>query len=272
MKRLVIGMLLLGLVSCENDLNKDVELITNKGVIVIRLSDKTPKHRSNFIKLVKDQFYDSITFHRVINNFLIQTGDPRTKSDNPRDENAAYDLPYLVPAEFDKTLFHKRGAVNAARNGDDENPFQESSSTQFTIIQGKVFNDSLLDVSEKRINKWLAYNKVLRDPLNKNTADQLITLYKNNVSYDSILKVREPLIKLAEKAMDTFKAYKIPATHREVYKSIGGAAHLDQNYTVFGQVIKGMEVVDAIAKTATGKEDRPLVDIRIISARLIKRK
>jgi cyclophilin family peptidyl-prolyl cis-trans isomerase len=275
MKKILLLGLLISLVACnnqgENDRNKDVELITSKGSIIIRLSDKTPKHRDNFIKLVKDQFYDSINFHRVINKFLIQAGDPRTKTANPDDENQPYDLPYLVPAEFDKTLFHKRGAVNAARNGDDENPFQMSSSTQFTIIQGKIFNDSLLDVSEGRINKWRLYNKVLRDPKNQKIADQLTLLYKNKVSYDSILKVRKSLEDIAEKAYDTFSKYKIPVAHRKVYKSIGGAAHLDQNYTVFGEVIKGMDIVDAIAQVETAKGDRPVIPVTILSARLIER-
>jgi len=275
MKKILLLGLLISLVACnhqgENDLNKDVELITSKGSIIIRLSDKTPKHRDNFIKLVKDQFYDSINFHRVINKFLIQAGDPRTKTANPDDKNQPYDLPYLVPAEFDKTLFHKRGAVNAARNGDDMNPFQMSSSTQFTIIQGKIFNDSLLDVSEGRINKWRLYNKVLRDPKNQKIAEQLTLLYNNNVSYDSILKVRKVLEDIAEKAYDTFKKYKIPVAHRKFYKTIGGAAHLDQNYTVFGEVIKGMDIVDAIAQVETAEGDRPVVPVTILSARLIER-
>jgi len=115
------------------------------------------------------------------------------------------------------------------------------------------------------------YNKVLRDPKNQKIADQLTLLYKNKVSYDSILKVRKSLEDIAEKAYDTFSKYKIPVAHRKVYKSIGGAAHLDQNYTVFGEVIKGMDIVDAIAQVETAKGDRPVIPVTILSARLIER-
>ena len=185
----------------KKDRKRDVLLQTSMGDILIRLSDSTPLHRDNFLKLVKQGFYDSVLFHRVINNFMIQAGDPDSK-------NAAAGQPlgnggpgYTVPAEFRTTLFHKKGVIAAARQGDDVNPMKESSGSQFYITQGKIFTDAGLD------------------------------------------------------SLETFrlKGRKIPADQREIYKTIGGTPHLDQNYTVFGEVIKGLDVIDKIAAVATSK-------------------
>lgn len=203
----------------KKDRKKDVLFQTSMGDIIVRLSDSTPLHRDNFLKLVKVGFYDSVLFHRVIKNFMIQSGDPDSK-------NAAAHVPlgnggpdYTVPAEFRPTLFHHKGVIAAAR---DNNPEKASSGSQFYLVQGKKFTDAGLD------------------------------------------------------SMETYRLKrKIPLDQREVYKTIGGTPHLDQGYTVFGEVIKGQEVVDAIAavSTSTGADkDRPLEDVRIIKAKLIKRK
>lgn len=227
----------------KSDLSKDVELITDYGTIILRLSDETPKHRNNFIKLVNQKAYDGVSFHRVINNFLIQTGDmgPDTSG-----------LSYMIDAEFRPNLLHKRGAVNAARMGDDENPGRSSDGTQFTIIQGNTYNDSTLAIAEKRINTWLAYNKVINKPEHESDLDKL----------DSLTNIE----------LMTMDHYSFPEAHREIYKTLGGAAHLDQNYTVFGEVVKGMNIVDSIAGVETDSQDKPINDVRIISARMIKRK
>ena len=206
----------------KNDLKKDVQLTTTQGVIVLRLSDSTPQHRDNFLKLVKQHYYDSILFHRVIKNFMIQAGDPNSKQAKSGEQLGNGGPGYTVPAEFRSTLFHKKGALAAARTGDDVNPLKASSGSQFYIVQGRVFTDAGLD------------------------------------------------------SVETFrlKGRKLPAEHRAVYKTLGGAPHLDQNYTVFGEVIRGLEVVDSIAGTSTSGNpggNRPLTDMRIISARLIKR-
>ena len=253
----------------KNDLNKDIEITTDFGVLVLRLSDETPKHRNNFIKLVNRHFYDSLLFHRVINHFIIQTGDPDSKLAKSGEALGETDLPYTIPAEFNPELFHKRGALNAAR---DNNPERASSSTQFTVIQGKVYTDSMLAIAEKRINNWLAYNLVIHKPENQGLVKLLIGLNQRQNNPDSINIITNQLKNLAEKKLENNVLYKIPEDHRQVYKTIGGAAHLDQNYTVFGEVIKGMDVVDSIAKVPTDSLDRPLQDVRIISARLIKRK
>lgn len=209
----------------KKDRKRDVLLQTNYGDITIRLSDSTPLHRDNFLKLVKIRYYDSVLFHRVIKNFMIQSGDPESK-------HAAAGVPlgdggpaYRIPAEFRSTLFHKKGVIAAAR---DDNPEKASSASQFYIVQGKIFTDGALDTLER--------------------------------------------VRLGGR--------KIPAEHREVYKTIGGTPHLDQGYTVFGEVVKGMDVVDKIAAVPTYKgqtredplNDRPLQDVRIIKAKLVKRK
>lgn len=201
----------------KKDRKKDVLLQTTFGDIVVRLSDSTPLHRDNFLKLVKVGFFDSILFHRVINKFMIQGGDPNSRHAKPGEALGSGGVGYRIPAEFRETLFHKKGVIAAAR---DNNPEKASSLCQFYIVQGKVFSDAGLDSVET---------------------------YRLN-------------------------GRKIPAEQREVYKTIGGTPHLDQGYTVFGEVITGLDVVDRIAAVKTGPMDRPQEDVRIIKAKLIKRK
>jgi peptidyl-prolyl cis-trans isomerase B (cyclophilin B) len=209
-----------GFIVRKKDRKRDVLLQTNYGDIIVRLSDSTPLHRDNFLKLVKTHYYDSVLFHRVIKNFMIQAGDPNSKHARPGEPLGEGGPDYTIPAEFRATLFHKKGVIAAAR---DNNPEKASSGSQFYIVQGKIFTDAGLDSVET---------------------------YRLN-------------------------GRKIPADEREVYKTIGGTPHLDQNYTVFGEVVKGLEVVDKIASVPTSKgqdRDRPLEDVRIIKAKLIKRK
>jgi len=207
----------------KKDRKRDVLMQTTMGDMVIRLSDSTPLHRDNFLKLVKVGFYDSLLFHRVIKYFMIQGGDPNSKRAEAGKPLGDGSPGYTIPAEFRKTLFHKKGALAAARMGDNINPAKESSGSQFYIAQGKVFTDAGLD------------------------------------------------------SVETFRlnGRKIPAGQREVYKTIGGTPHLDQGYTVYGEVVKGLDVVDKIAAVQTSRgqdRDRPLRDVRIIKAKLIKRK
>ena len=204
----------------KKDRKRDVLLETNYGDIVIRLSDSTPLHRDNFLKLVKTDYYDSVLFHRVIKNFMIQGGDPTSRHAKPGEPLGNGGPDYTIPAEFRTGLFHKKGVIAAAR---DDNPEKASSGSQFYIVQGKIFTDAGLDSVET---------------------------YR-------------------------LKGRKIPTVQREVYKTLGGTPHLDQNYTVFGEVVKGLDVVDKIAAVPTSKgqdRDRPLEDVKIIKARLIKRK
>jgi cyclophilin family peptidyl-prolyl cis-trans isomerase len=207
----------------RKDRKKDVELVTTEGLIILRLYDSTPLHRDNFLKLVKSGFYDSVLFHRVIRNFMIQSGDPISKTAVAGQHLGEGGPEYMVPAEFRPSLFHHKGVLAAARQSDEVNPQKASSASQFYIVQGRTFTDPQID---------------------------------------SIERVR-------------LKGYQIPEIHRQVYRTLGGTPQLDQNYTVFGEVVKGMDVVDTIANTTTSRadedRDRPLKDVRILKARLIHR-
>ena len=207
----------------KKDRKKDIEMVTSHGTMILRLSDSTPLHRDNFLRLVKSGYYNNVLFHRVIKNFMIQAGDPESRSAKSGIPLGNGGPGYTVPAEFRPSLFHKKGALAAARMGDDVNPGKASSGSQFYIVQGKVFTDVGLDTLEST----------------------------------------------------RLKGYKLPLAHREVYKTLGGTPHLDQNYTVFGELISGTEVLDAIASTETSKatdRDRPLTDVKILDVKLIKRK
>lgn len=177
------------------------------------------------------------------------------------------DLPYQIPAEIVPGLFHKKGTLAAARTN---NPQRASSSTQFYIVQGKVQNDSLLAHNEGRINLMLARHFGINDPSNKAIID---SLEMARTTKDTAL-VQELNIRLNTILANysNFEKYQIPDAHREVYKTVGGTPHLDQNYTVFGEVISGLEVVEAIAAVETNRQDRPLTEVRILRMRLLSKK
>jgi peptidyl-prolyl cis-trans isomerase B (cyclophilin B) len=242
-----------------------VELLTDKGTILLELYNETPKHRDNFIKLVKERAYDSLLFHRVINQFMIQAGDPDSKNATADATLGIGDRSYMVDAEIHPDFFHNRGALGAARDGNAE---RASSAMQFYIIQRGVRNDSLIDVDEKRINKWLGTHYSNQLPKNKFLLDSMQKASDDD-DYDKYLKFSDSLDKIAENFTD-FVTYTIPESHREVYRTLGGTPHLDQNYTVFGQVTKGLNVIDSIAVVKTGYQDRPIKDVRILSIRVIE--
>lgn len=242
-----------------------VEVLTSMGKIVLELYNETPKHRDNFIQISKDGVLDSVLFHRVIENFMIQAGDPTSKHALPGDTLGRDDLGYTIDAEINPILFHKKGALAAAR---DNNPERASSSTQFYIVQGKVYTDSLLTKAENTINQWLADYYTRKDPANKSLVDALQKA-KEQMNLEVYTQINDSLKNRAKNYHD-FEKYSIPPAHREVYKTIGGTPQLDQNYTVFGEVIKGIEVVDSIAKVPTGKFNRPINDVRILSIRIVE--
>lgn len=264
---------LLGIISCNQKIKKPdvikkerktLEMVTDYGTMLIELYDETPLHRDNFINLVTHKAYDSVLFHRIIKDFMIQAGDPDSKLTKANDSIGEGDLPYKVAAEFNTALFHKKGALAAAR---DNNPERASSGMQFYIVQGKTFNDSTLKKAEERINQFNAKEYFKDDSAQKQLLEAIdhATQTRNLEHYqfymDSILSLA-----IIEKG---FKSYTIPEDQRLIYKKIGGTPHLDQNYTVFGEVVKGIEVLDSIAKVATGALDRPLNDMRIQKIRLL---
>lgn len=202
------------------DLKRDVLMRTDLGDMILRLSDSTPIHRNNFIQLIRSKYYEGINFHRVIAGFMIQAGDESSKKNA---DTSKFLKDFTLPAEFNASLFHKKGVLAAARMGDDVNPTKASSGVQFYIVQGRIFNNS---------------------------------------SLDSVQTHR-------------MKGRQLPEAHRSIYKTLGGAPHLDQNYTIFGELIEGFDVLDKIATVKTtgkGKGDKPLVDVRIKSTKMIRRK
>jgi peptidyl-prolyl cis-trans isomerase B (cyclophilin B) len=183
-----------------------IKITTDSGVIILKLYNKTPKHRDNFLKLAGEHFFDSLLFHRVIQGFMIQGGDPNSKYAKYDDMLGSGDVGYTIPAEFDTTIIHKRGALAAART---DNPEKASSGCQFYIVQGRQWSDAELSMLESRQNR------------------------------------------------------KYTTVQRMIYKTAGGTAQLDMNYTVFGEVISGFEVIDKIAGVPRNGFDRPLGDVRM---------
>ena len=235
---------------------------TDFGNIKIKLYNETPLHRDNFLKLVQKHFYDSLLFHRVINTFMIQGGDPESKNASPQKMLGDADVAYTIPAEFNQKLFHKRGVLAAARNGDEVNPEQASSGCQFYIVQGKTFNDSLLDLMEKRITKMKAYNNVVRKLENKKLFEKYAQFQQQGLP-DSMMAAKKKIDMLTDEELANVPQYKFSPEQRSTYKTIGGTPHLDGSYTVFGEVMEGMEVVDKIASVPRNRFDRPLTDVRM---------
>jgi len=250
--------------SVEVEERQTIEMVTDYGTVVIELYNETPKHRDNFIKLANDGVLDSLLFHRVINSFMIQAGDTNSKNAKATDTLGSGDLDYNVDAEFHPELFHKRGALGAARG---DHPERASSSTQFYIVQRKSRIDSLIDVDQERINGWLAEYHIKKDSTYKGIVDAR----KNAIEQEDWehYTLYNDSIKAIAKTYTNYDKYTIPEAHREVYRSFGGTPHLDQNYTVFGEVIKGIEVIDSIAAVKTNSLDRPESDVRIHSVKVI---
>lgn len=238
---------------------------TSKGSMIARLFNETPLHRDNFLKLVQQSFYDSLLFHRVINSFMIQGGDPDSKKAGPEKKLGDGDLKYTIPAEFKKELFHKKGMLCAAREGDDINPQKASSACQFYIVQGKKFDDESLKKAEYRINRELLNklkNDVLSAPENQymKLKEEKFRSEKNN---DSLLVISKKIEELILPVYEKTPHYTFSEEQKQTYKTIGGTPHLDGSYTVFGEIVYGQEVIHKIAGSATNKDDRPLENIRM---------
>jgi len=190
--------------------NQYIRIKTEFGECIVKLYNETPLHRDNFLKLTKEGYYNGTLFHRVIKDFMIQGGDPDSKNAKPDSLLGEGGPKYTVPAEFRDSLFHKKGVLAAAREGDEVNPLRASSGSQFYLVQGKVFTDEQLNsLEEKRLK------------------------------------------------------FKIPEWQRQVYKTTGGTPHLDRNYTVYGEIISGLDVVDKIATVLIDKNNRPKQDVKM---------
>jgi cyclophilin family peptidyl-prolyl cis-trans isomerase len=236
---------------------------TSSGDIIIRLYNETPLHRDNFIKLVDSRFYEGISFHRVIKDFMIQAGDPLTK---PGSEDLPDSLQhYTIPAEFYSLYFHKKGALAAARQGNDINPYMRSSGTQFYIVQGTVFTDDELDNAEQRINSQVKQGKFIQ--LIRETADSLNSA--------GITATDAEIQELASVGMfqylSTTPDFRLSPEQRLAYTTIGGTPRLDGTYTVFGEVTEGLEIVDLIASVKTDATDKPLDKVIILKTKIVRK-
>jgi peptidylprolyl isomerase len=232
-----------------------VRVETIYGNIDIKLYNETPLHRDNFVKLIKEGFYENLLFHRVIENFMIQGGDPGSRKAGADARLGSGGPGYTIPAEINEGLFHKKGALAAARQGDNVNPERESSGSQFYIVKGTVYTREQLAQMEAQINDQQmhammtgVFRKLEREAIN------------NNIQPD----YREISEKATAMVDDHFREsgyFTFSQSQYEAYSTLGGTPHLDGSYTVFGETIKGFEVIDKIAAAETGIADRPVSDI-----------
>ncbi|MCX7954062.1 MAG: peptidylprolyl isomerase [Bacteroidales bacterium] len=249
-----------------------VVIETDYGKIKIRLYNETPKHRDNFIKLVKEKFYDSLLFHRVIKDFMIQGGDPDSKRAKQSQILGNGGPGYTIEAEIVPNLFHKRGAVAAARLPDIINPKKESSGSQFYIVQGKIFTEKELNDLENRINerkKGAILDELLQKPEYESLKAKRDSISKTN-DYQAWQKFINDVMPLLNQELEKRGKFKFSEEQKKIYTTIGGAPHLDGDYTVFGEVIEGMDVVDKIASVETDPNNRPRKDIRMLRVYLQK--
>lgn len=268
-----------GLPSEEENKDKPVKIkfTTTMGDIVVQLYDDTPKHKENMIKLVKEGYYDGTLFHRVIKEFMIQGGDPDSKNAQPGQMLGNGGPEYTIDAEFNPAHFHKKGALCAARQGDQVNPEKKSSGSQFYIVTGKVYTESELNNMEMQMNQQ-AENQLIGEYLRKPESADYVAKLQNfqqigqdpaqrpamQDSIDAIIAIIKPI------ALKDYTPVKFTEEQRKAYTTVGGTPFLDNNYTVFGEVIEGQEIADEIEKVPGDQMNRPTEDVKIIKAEIIK--
>lgn len=263
-------------VACKSGQKKDgnmeketvLKIETSMGDIKVKLYNETPKHRDNFIKLAKDGTYNGTLFHRVIKDFMVQAGDPESKNAPKGKMLGSGDVGYTVPAEFVyPKYFHKKGALSAARQGDEVNPKKESSGCQFYIVTGKVLNDSTLLNMEQQKNQ----NKVT-EAFNALAQKHMKEIYKMRKAndQDGLYALQDTLFIQAEAEAAKQPDFHFTPEQIKAYTTVGGTPHLDGEYTVFGEVVEGMDIVDKIQQVKTDRSDRPEEDVKIINVSVIE--
>ena len=236
-----------------------VLIATSLGNIVIKLYDETPLHRDNFIKLVEEGFYDDLLFHRVISNFMIQGGDPDSKDAPPGVALGQGGPGYTIDAEINyPKFFHKKGALAAARTGDQINPEKKSSGSQFYIVQGVVYTEEEVDNMEQSIIMQKSQS-IMRKYMEPHR--EAFTRLQRANDMQGLQNLQDQISKDASGELAIVEAFKIPADVKKAYTTVGGTPHLDDAYTVFGEVIEGLDVIDKIAAVTKGNNDRPVENV-----------
>lgn len=256
-----------------------VKMKTNMGDVTLMLYDQTPLHRDNFVKLVKDGFYDGLLFHRVIKDFMVQGGDPDSKGAAAGQQLGGGGTGYTIPNEIQPGLYHKKGALCAARQGDQVNPEKRSSGCQFYIVTGKITSKAQLESMAQNANKQKEDQLIgafLQNPSNKEYIDKYTELQKLYQTGDPAnqQKAEEDFAKLIEEirpiALEGYTPYTYTDEQIEIYATEGGTPFLDNNYTVFGEVLEGMDIVDQIGVVKTAPGDRPVEDVVILSMEIVE--
>ena len=256
----LLGIIFILMTACAQKTDHVVTISTKYGDMVAILYDETPKHKENFIKLAKEHYYDSLLFHRVIEGFMIQGGDPDSKSAS-KDQRLGNGGPgYTIPAEVNPKFFHEKGALSAARLGDAMNPDRASSGSQFYIVHGTKHTPSQVKVDPVKFNR--ALQQFFQKPENQAYRDSLNTFIqsRDEKGFQEYLEKLKPVI---EEQTGISVEKDISPEMLKAYTTVGGTPMLDGEYTVFGKVIDGLEVIDKIAAAARDPNDRPLEDVRM---------
>jgi cyclophilin family peptidyl-prolyl cis-trans isomerase len=255
----------------DKNKNKYVAIETVYGDMIVKLYNETPKHRDNFIKLVNENFYDSLLFHRVIKGFMIQGGDPKSKNCKPNKMLGDGGPGYKIDAEFNTKFIHKKGALVAAREGDRYNPEKKSSGSQFYIVQGTVVNNERLKVIETKINeskKQELFRKYIYLPENILFKQKLDSLNRIRSYRELNSEIDKKLIEL-QPQIDSLVPFHYTEEQKKIYNTLGGTPHLDQDYTIFGEVVMGINIIDSIANVKVDRNNRPVKDV-IMQMKIVK--
>lgn len=239
----------------------NIKITTTLGDIVVRLYDETPLHRDNFLKLATTGYYDNVLFHRVIKDFMIQGGDPNSKEAVPGAQYGTGGPDYTIEAEIKPELIHKRGALAAARQGDEVNPERRSSGSQFYIVWGQVYNQGQIGQLAKQMD--MQAQQAIFNQLVAEHRSEIMQLRRDR-NQEGLMELQNDLQAQTYAKFQSMPNKGLTDAQKEAYTTVGGTPHLDGQYTVFGEVIEGLDVVEKIQSTKTQRGDRPCEDIKIL--------
>ena len=254
----------------DNSKETSIHMETSLGMITIKLYNKTPLHKINFLKLIEEGFYDGVKFHRVIKGFMAQAGDPNSKKNDFTGQLGQKSYGETIPAELISEYIHKRGALAAARMGDNVNPEKKSSGSQFYLVQGKTYSELQLKQMEQKMNQQqenILIGKFLKKTENVHYMDQIKYCQQNRLN-DSLNMLYQEIKSLVINEEENKFSFSKDAI--ETYKTTGGTPFLDNGYTVFGEVIEGLEIIDSICSVPTLKGDIPVNPVIILSTKIVE--